>query len=226
MISPAEVPSLDSAEHRTAQAFAAWMTGSTDRGAAELTAAALRAQAPGLAPLLAAVVRAMEGRQRRERAALGFAGMDDLLRAHSTVAVDLEHPQVRGDVRRLHVLQAELQRECLSTTLRALPVVPRAAFILHEILGWSREQIEPVLGTACSVQTAHNRARDQLDNYLSPRCEHLDPKNACRCATRLGIALDRGFVTWPERHVSEGPPSAGRRFSDVGALVASLPSPP
>ena len=54
-----------------------------------------------------------------------FGELDEILRTHSTIPVDLSHPLVRGDVRRLNVLLAELKRTCLLTTLRGLTVERR-----------------------------------------------------------------------------------------------------
>jgi len=66
------------------------------------------------------------------------------------------------------------------------------------------------------------RGRGTLERYLTTRCEHLDPGNACHCAARLGGALERGFVTWPahEDFVDAGPPD---HHSQVKALYARLP---
>lgn len=222
MLSPAtDAAARGPDEHRVALTFAAWMTGSQSRAAAEVEAAAATDPA-GLVPLLAAIVRSLTRQQRRETA-IDRRGLDDLLRSDPTVAVGLEHPLVSGEPRRLRVLQAELRRVCLSTTLRTLPVAPRAAFVLLEILGFPFEQVAAVFGTPGAVETAHSRAVRQLEDYLGARCEHFDPLNACHCAARLGIALERGFVSAPTHDdVADAPVG---RTRTVGQLYATLPAP-
>jgi len=51
----------------------------------------------------------------------------------------------------------------------------------------------------------------------------MDPGNACRCAARLGNALDRGLVRWPEPHEHDAASMQGQTFRKVPDLYASLP---
>lgn len=200
--------------------FAAWMAGSAEGGRAALEEAAAP---PGVdrEALLAAVFRVFRDRKIKAE------DLDDVLRSDTTVAVELEHPLIRGDVRRLYVLQRELQRACLTATLGRLSAGRRAAFILTRILGFTHAAAAAILdSTEGGIQTAVGRAERELEMYLGPRCEHLDPRNFCRCAPRLGGAIHRGFVGWPERDdlASDGPlVSQGHR--DVATLYASLPAP-
>lgn len=156
-----------------------------------------------------------------------FGELDEILRTHSTIPVDLNHPLVRGDIRRLNVLLAELQRTCLLTTLRGLTVERRAVFILRHVLGLSTEACADICGTTPNgIQVAELRGRQDLENYLGVRCEHLDPANTCHCVARLGNALDRGLIAVPkdisldasDNQVTTRPP-----FSKVSDLYASLP---
>lgn len=200
--------------------FAAWMTGSRAGGQAVLEA--VSAEGGDESSRLASVLEVFV---RRRRKGPGREDLDAVLRSDPTAVVDLEHPLVRGDVRRLNVLQRELQRTCLTTTLLNLPAAPRAAFILLEILGLPRELVAEIMGSAEALKTAHLRALRELDAYLGPRCEHMDPENPCHCATRLGVALDRGFVGWPERDDLASTPLEVRRHADVRALFTALPLP-
>lgn len=61
------------------------------------------------------------------------------MRTNTTIPVDLGHPLVQGDARRLDVLLSELRRTCLITTLRSLAPERRASFILLHVLGLSVE---------------------------------------------------------------------------------------
>lgn len=210
--------------HPLAMTFAAWLAGSAARGLALICAAA--AAGGDVTAQLAAVLDVHRGpRNPRRRMAAGV-DLDGVLRSDSTVAVEMDHPLIRGDVRRLRVLQHELQRACLTATLTVLPPTPRAAFILLDILGLPFDQAAEVVGGVEALRTAHRRARSELDAYLGPRCEHVDPKNVCHCATRLGVALRHGFIGWPDRDdlASDGPLVA-LRGRKVPELFAGL-SPP
>ena len=65
-----------------------------------------------------------------------------------------------------------------------------------------------------------------LTYYLGPRCEHMNPMNPCHCETPLGPALDRKFITWPDRDDLNGDEPLGRaRAAHVGKGVSiSRPS--
>lgn len=201
--------------------FATWLTGSKAAGLALCRDAT--ATGDGVTAQLAAVLHVFSERRRKTTAR---GDLDGVLRSDPTAVVDLHHPLIRGDVRRLHVLQRELQRACLTATLLTLPPAPRAAFILLEILGLAFDQAAEVVGSVEALRTAHGRALRELDAYLGPRCEHADPKNFCHCATRLGVALERGFIGWPDRDdlASEGPLLA-QRGREVPDLFAHLPPP-
>ncbi len=69
----------------------------------------------------------------------------------------------------------------------------------------------------------HGRTLYRRD-YLSARCQHIAPSNACHCDTRLGVALARGFVRWPEDSdaMPDTPVFAGTH-ANVSSLYGSLP---
>jgi DNA-directed RNA polymerase specialized sigma24 family protein len=153
-----------------------------------------------------------------------FRELDDILRTNSTIPIDLSHPLVRGDARRMGVLLSELQRSCLLTTLRGLTPERRAIFILRHVLGLSVETCATICGaTASAITVADGRGRRDLEDYLGARCEHMDPGNACHCAARLGNALERGLVHWPEHHEHDAAASSGQTYRKVQDLYASLP---
>ena len=200
--------------------FAVYMLGSREQAfAAVCDATALHPGAPER--WLAALVRPFLVRSPRPDR---FAELDDILRTNSTIPIDLSHPLVRGDVGRMNVLLSELQRNCLITALGGLTAERRAVFILRHVLGLSPETCAEVCGsTANAITTAEGRGRRSLEGYLGARCEHMDPGNACHCAARLGNALDRGLVRWPEHHEHDAAPLSGRTFGAVQDLYASLP---
>jgi DNA-directed RNA polymerase specialized sigma24 family protein len=202
--------------------FAVYMVGARDEAFAavrEVTAqqpAAPERWLAGLVRLL--LVRPSPGRAER------FAALDDLLRAETTEPIDLRHPLVQGDVRRLSVLLSELRRSCLLGTLQGLDPERRAVFILRHVLGLSIETCAALCDTTTSVMTASDaRGRRALDGYLGARCEHINPGNPCRCAARLGTALDRGVVQWAEHHEHDGAALPRKTYRKVRDLYASLP---
>lgn len=152
-----------------------------------------------------------------------FSELDDILRTNTTIPVDLDHPLVQGDAQRLQVLLSELRRTCLLTTLRSLAPERRAVFILLHVLGLSIETCAAILRTtANSVRITDGRARRELDNYLGVRCEHLDPGNPCRCVARLGNALQKGILAWPNHDEHNGVADVPEVHRDSGHLYASL----
>jgi len=152
-----------------------------------------------------------------------FGELDDVLRLDTTVPVDLDHPLVQGDARRLGVLLAELQRTCLMSTLRGIPTARRAVFILRHILGLSLKTCVEILGTSgIAVRALESRARKTIEEYLFPRCEHPHRLNPCHCAGRLGGALEKRFITWPTHH-DFGDMRPPGPYPGVEALFAALP---
>lgn len=204
--------------------FAVWSCGSREQAAAVAAEAAQEHTEPDaqLTALARGLLSRRSGGHERDR----LRHLDDVLRSDPTVPVSLTHPLVRGEVRRLIVLQWELKRTCLMAVVSALPPMPRTVFVLHAILGVDLGRIAAICDTtADAVKVAWTRASHHVEDYLGARCQHVDPANFCRCATRLGVALEQGFVRYPG-HADELPdtPVAGARHQDVVALYRSLPA--
>jgi RNA polymerase sigma-70 factor (ECF subfamily) len=146
-------------------------------------------------------------------------------RLSSTRPIDLRG-DVTEDAGKVHLLLWELKRSCLIATLSALPPGVRLSFVLTDLLGLSPAEASDLLGIKESAYRVRlTRARKRLEDYLAPRCTHVDRQNPCTCRGRLMIAHDAGFVALPqnpldiphEPHDSEAP----RR--DVGGLYRGLP---
>jgi hypothetical protein len=206
--------------------FAVWMIGDREEGLRRATEVVRAAPTLGFVGWVRALLEPLVGRAgepRHDRRNV-LAALDDLLRTDQTVSPG-DHPQIRRDPRRLRVLQWHLKRSCLLSVMRGVTVMPRAMFVLVAILGYSMAQVATMFGVTCnSVRINFGRAEKLLDNYLGARCQHIDPANSCRCETRLGVALDRGFVGWPERP-GESPdrPVVSGAHSGVAAVYGSLP---
>lgn len=206
-------PAVDPAVHR----FAAWLTGSAAAGASLVEAAA---PSGDLTSQLGAVFSALSPRDATK------INLDRVLRNDPTAVMDMQHPLIRGEPRRLYVLQRQLQRTCLLATLGTLVRDRRATFILIELMGLTKAGAAAVMKkTESAVAVLLMRARSDLENYLAPRCEHLDPANFCHCDRRLAVALDSGFLEWPARDDLPGEPLKVQRHLDAAALYAALPPP-
>lgn len=150
------------------------------------------------------------------RPTLSFQGLDDLLRAEVTIPVNTAAPPIDGDLRRLPVLVAEVQRACLRAALNCVPLADRLAFLVVDVLGYSETvALELLAITKPTLKVRLSRARGRLSAYLGPRCQHVARHNPCSCGGRLGVALAADFVMLPldpEPPLEEGP------TEDLGAL--------
>lgn len=200
--------------------FAVWMLGNREAAFEAVCAASERA--PGdLDGQFVHLASDLVGVEKPKIDHLGE--LDDILRLDTTVPVDLDHPLVQGDARRLGILLRELQRTCLMTTLRGLPATRRAAFILRHVLGLSLAASAVILSSSeAAVRVSDARACKALETYLFPRCEHLHRLNPCHCAARLGGALEKSFIAWPVHGEFVGSTTPGPH-PGVEALYATLP---
>ncbi len=134
-----------------------------------------------------------EALQQRQRCGdqLTFDALDELIRDDPT------NPDALG---RLGAddregLLWQLQQSCLTATITCLPPGERVAFVLLDVLGESIEAAVALLGIKTSaLRVRASRARNKIIDYLAPRCGHVDARNPCQCPSRLGVALQRGFV--------------------------------
>lgn len=202
--------------------FGVYMLGSREAAFEATCEATARHPGDPAAWLAALVAQLIPGEKTRRFD--HFSELDDILRTNTTIPVDLDHPLVQGDARRLHVLLSELRRTCLITTLRSLAPERRAIFILLHVLGLSVEHCAAICDTTPNaVRVADGRGRRELDNYLGARCEHLDPGNACHCVARLGNALEQGLVAWPRHNEHDGVPFTPEVHRDASQLYAHQP---
>ncbi len=130
----------------------------------------------------------------------------------------------------------ELKQGCMTSVVNCLPPGERVAFVLNAVLGYNEDTAAAVLGiTTSAFKVRLSRARKKVSDYLAPRCEHVDPRNPCRCPSRLGVALTHGFVGRTPHAEASLRPEFGRYGSmvdgedaplrDVMAIYSSLPDP-
>jgi DNA-directed RNA polymerase specialized sigma24 family protein len=192
----------------------------TDGGASVLAAAR-----PGDA-LLARLAHHLEEVLGR-KAEKSFQILDDILRDDITQPIDLNVKGIDGDPNRVHPLLWELKRTCLTAVLGCLPPGVRISFLLTDLLGYSPSASAELLGINESAYRVRlTRARKRLENYLAPRCQHMDRQNPCNCEGRLGVALEKGFLAFPPHtaDIPHAPHVNEVEHREMGALYRSLPT--
>jgi RNA polymerase sigma-70 factor (ECF subfamily) len=175
--------------------------------------------------LLGMVARNMEENLGR-KAEHTFEKLDTILRSDLTRPIDLRAAGIDDDPTKVHLMLWELKRTCLTAVLGCLPPGVRLSFVLTDLLGFSPAEAAALLDIKESAYRVRlTRARKRIEDYLTPRCYHVDRQNPCTCTGRLMIAIDAGFIKEPphsidiphEPHDGDGP----RR--DMGGLYRSLP---
>lgn len=161
------------------------------------------------------------------RAHLTFDDLDAVLRSDITRPIDTAMLVRDGVEPDTHVLLWQLKRTCLTSALCCLPPAVRISFVLTDILGFPPDHAAEMLGikdSAYRVRLA--RGRKRIEDYLAPRCHHVDRHNPCDCPGRLMIAVDAGFVGQPEHtlDIPHEPHDAQPPRRDVASLFRSLPS--
>jgi RNA polymerase sigma-70 factor (ECF subfamily) len=140
--------------------------------------------------LLGLANRLLEERLPRQPE-VNFDILDDVLRNEATrtdVVRSLSDPQ-------RDFLLWELKQGCMTSVINCLPPGERAAFVVCHVLKLPDGDAATSLGiTESAYKVRLSRARKKIGDYLAPRCEHVNPMNPCRCAARVGTALNKGFI--------------------------------
>lgn len=188
-------------------------------------AAVLSAARPGDVLLGRLARRLEEGLGRK--ADQSFVILDNLLRSDETREIDPYQPPIDGDLARVPVLLWELKRTCLASVLGCLPPGVRLSFVVTDLLGYPPAAAADLLGIKESAfRVRLTRARRRLEDYLAPRCGHIDRHNPCYCEGRLTLALETGFVRLPP-HSADIPAEAyneGPEQRDIAGLYRTLPA--
>jgi RNA polymerase sigma-70 factor (ECF subfamily) len=176
--------------------------------------------------LLGMMARSMEENLGR-RSEHSFESLDTILRSDITRPIDLGNRGLDDDPTQVHLLLWELKRTCLTSVLGCLPPGVRLSFVLTDLVGLSPTEAAEMLGIKESAYRVRlTRARKRIEDYLAPRCFHVDRENPCTCTGRLMIAIDANFVKPPTStdDIPHAPPDAGGPQRDVGSLYRSLPN--
>lgn len=122
---------------------------------------------------------------------LSFQLLDDTIRSdptHITKTDRLTEPET-------NYLLWELKQGCMTAVLACLSPGERLAFALAVHMGLGSRAAAATLGiTPAAFKVRLSRAQKKISSYLAPRCQHVDPGNPCRCPSRLGVALRKGFI--------------------------------
>ena len=199
--------------------------GNLGQAAARRGEAALLATEDPERELLSMLARNLEENLGR-KAEHTFDRLDQVLRSDITRPIDLRSAGMEEDPTKVHLMLWELKRTCLTSVLGCLPPGVRLSFVLTDRMGFSPADAAAILGIKESAYRVRlTRARKRIEDYLTPRCFHVDRQNPCNCPGRLMIAIDAQFIKEPhhaldvphEPHDADGP----RR--DMGSLYRSLP---
>ncbi len=158
-----------------------------------------------------------------------FDYLDDTIRGDPT---QVTRTEVLTDPERSFLLW-ELKQGCMTAVLNCLSLGERMAFVMVVMMDTRPTQAAASLGiTPAALKVRLSRAKKKVVDYLAPRCEHVHPMNPCRCPSRLGVALNKGFiqdvVPGAQVNLRKVPPEALRPSApvrDVVALYQQLPSP-
>lgn len=90
----------------------------------------------------------------------------------------------------INELLAEIRQGCLHFLSFRLPENQRLVYIMKNVLDFSYKEISEILGITENVIKARlNRARANLVDYFSNRCQWLTNDNTCTCQSRISFAL-------------------------------------
>src|SRR4051812_48572900 len=158
------------------------------------------------------------------------------------VDFDLLDETLRSDATRTHEVSSlslperefllwELKQGCMNAVINCLSPGERVAFVMSSIMNKTDEEASKALGIKLSAfKVRLSRARKKIGDYLAPRCEHVDPRNPCRCPSRVGIALAKGFIAPPQTSVvqlrtPQRPFDQEIKSRDATKIFQTLPEP-
>ncbi len=131
----------------------------------------------------------------------------------------------------------ELKQGCMTSVVNCLAPGERAAFVLGVIMKISDTQAAQTLEiSAAAYKVRLSRSKKKIADYLAPRCEHVDPRNPCRCPARIGVALSKGFINSGGEVSLRKPPQTYGKYGvgpnqedkpqrDISAIYGGLPAP-
>ncbi|MBF6329035.1 RNA polymerase sigma factor [Nocardia transvalensis] len=93
------------------------------------------------------------------------------------------------------LLTREVRLTCSQAMMQCLSRDERVAFVLGEVFDLSSADAAWILGiTAPAYRKRLERAKSRLGNFLNATCGLVNSQASCRCARRVGKAVDLGRV--------------------------------
>ena len=90
----------------------------------------------------------------------------------------------------INELLSEIRHGCLHFLSFRLPENQRIVYVMRNVLDFSYKEISEIIGISENVIKARlNRARANLIEFFSNRCQWLTMDSTCSCKTRIGFAL-------------------------------------
>lgn len=148
-------------------------------------------------------------RSPAERGALGLEAFDrDLAQVPDKAAAPT--PDVDQNL-----LLEEVKIGCTLAMLLCVDRESRMAYILGAIAEVDHDTAADILQTTpAAYRKRLERARGDITGLMRARCGIFDPKNACRCARRVPVAVERGYLN-PKALVFASSAEQARRFPEV-----------
>jgi RNA polymerase sigma factor (sigma-70 family) len=108
------------------------------------------------------------------------------------------------------LLELEVKVGCTQGMLLCLDRDDRIAYVLGDIFELKSEDAADILGIAApAFRKRLSRAREALREFMMTHCGLANTKAACRCSTRVPVAIARGRVDPGDLHFAS--PDRGRR---------------
>jgi RNA polymerase sigma factor (sigma-70 family) len=129
-------------------------------------------------------------KRRAEREEMTFARFAEDIDAG--LAATIQPPQMEIDE---HLLEEEVKIGCTHGMLLCLDRDHRMAYILGEVFELTGEDAAQILDiTPVAFRKRLSRARRRLQHFMQRTCGIVNPDNPCRCARRIGYAIQIGRV--------------------------------
>ena len=120
------------------------------------------------------------------------------------------------------VLLEEVKIGCTLAILHCLDREHRIAYILGEIMEFDHNEASQALEvSAATFRKRLSRAREAVTRFLNEHCGLVEPRNACRCARRVAVAVRLGRMQ-PARLQFASSVEQARAFPEVLAEIRRL----
>jgi RNA polymerase sigma factor (sigma-70 family) len=129
-------------------------------------------------------------KRRAEQEELTFTGFGKDIETGIVAAIPAPATEVDD-----HLLTEEVKLGCTKGMLLCLDRDHRLAYILGEVFELTGEEAAVILEiTPAAFRKRLSRARGRIREFVEATCGIVNPANPCRCARRIGYAIQNGRV--------------------------------